>query len=138
MPPEYISDSINAFLENGALDAYITPVIMKKSRPGYVVSVICREKDLPVIEQTFFNYTTTIGLRKQTFTRSELDRKEKKVKFSLGEIAVKISFLEGNIINYKPEHDDVLRLSKKNNISPKHVLDIFFSENINIKLDLPD
>lgn len=75
--------------KNGALDVFFTPIYMKKNRPGYRMSVICREQDILELQNIIFKETTTIGIRYRYEYRTELERKIGEVKTKYGKIKVK-------------------------------------------------
>ncbi len=128
MSPEYLPEVIENLLQNGALDAFITPIIMKKARPGYIVSAVCKEEKIGRIEKIIFQNTSSIGLRKREVLRTELNRKNEKIIFSYGEVNVKISYYHDKVVNFKPEHDDIIKLAGIHNTSPKVILDVFYKE----------
>lgn len=121
---EYISHIIDKIIEAGALDVTVNTVIMKKGRIGFTFSAITEENKVKKVEETLFKETPTIGTRKYKVTRNELQRKIEKIKTSIGEIRVKKSFLNNEIINIKPEHDDIIKICKNKNLDLKSVLNI--------------
>lgn len=87
--------TLERLLEAGALDAHFTAVQMKKNRPAYELTVICRLADKERLEQIIFAQTTTIGIRSTIMQRDILPRREATVVTSLGEVQVKICQLAG-------------------------------------------
>ncbi len=87
---EVVGHCLNLLLEAGALDAYTTPVQMKKSRPGVIVSVLCRPEDASRLESLLFRETGTLGVRQWTVNRRALPREAVRVATSWGEIAGKV------------------------------------------------
>lgn len=87
--------TLERLLEAGALDAHFTAVQMKKNRPAYELTVICRLGDKERLEQIIFAQTTTIGIRSTIMQRDILPRREATVVTSLGEVQVKICQLAG-------------------------------------------
>lgn len=83
----YVMDRL---FEAGARDVYYVPVFMKKNRPAYQLSVICKEEDLAKLEQIIFQETTTIGIRRVAMERTVLKREHQIMDTSLGKIAVKV------------------------------------------------
>ena len=75
MTGEAIGFAMDRLFEAGALDVYTMPIGMKKSRPGNLIYVMCRENDREMIIQTIFKYTTTIGIRENMLRRYVLDRR---------------------------------------------------------------
>lgn len=87
--------TLECLLEAGALDAHYTAVQMKKSRPAYELTVICKLADKEKLEQIIFSQTTTIGIRFSVMQRDILPRKAATVATSFGEVQVKICQLAG-------------------------------------------
>lgn len=87
--------TLECLLEAGALDAHYTAVQMKKSRPAYELTVICKLADKEKLEQIIFSQTTTIGIRFSVMQRDILPRKAATVPTSFGKVQVKICQLEG-------------------------------------------
>ncbi|MCW6076725.1 nickel pincer cofactor biosynthesis protein LarC [Clostridium sporogenes] len=115
---EYV---INKLLYEGASDAYITPIIMKKTRPAAKLTVLCENKLENIMKEIMFKETTTLGIRKYSVEKSMLKRKVEKVNTIYGEVSVKKSYLKGQILNSKPEYEDCKKIALENNISIKEV-----------------
>lgn len=98
-------------LEAGALDVWYTPVYMKKNRPAYMMSVICREKDREALEEIMLVHTTTIGIRHYTVTRTVMEREKKQVHTSWGDGTVKVCMYKGRRFCY-PEYESVKALCR--------------------------
>ncbi|GAE00533.1 hypothetical protein CBO05C_0223 [Clostridium botulinum B str. Osaka05] len=111
---EYV---INKLLYEGASDAYITPIIMKKTRPAAKLTVLCENKLENIMKEIMFKETTTLGIRKYAVEKSMLKRKVEKVNTIYGEVSVKKSYLKGQVLNSKPEYEDC----KKNCIRKQHI-----------------
>ncbi len=109
---EEIGYAMEKFFEAGAVEAYTIPVTMKKSRPGIVLCVMCREKDKDAIIQAIFKHTTTLGIRENISTRYGLDRHIESLQTEYGEIRVKCS--EGyGVTRKKIEYEDLARISRQ-------------------------
>lgn len=120
----YVMDRL---LQAGARDVHYMPVFMKKNRPAYQLNVICNEEDVIKLENIIFEETTTIGIRKQKMERSILKREIKKVKTSLGEVAIKECYLNSGKRVY-PEYDSVIEICKEHNKSYQDVYQIIIKE----------
>ncbi len=90
----------------GALDAFVTPVQMKKNRPGVIVSVICNEPNIPDMEEILFRETTTLGVRRYPVSRHKLRRQSTEVSTRFGTVKGKLGWIEGRPPTFSPEHDD--------------------------------
>jgi uncharacterized protein (TIGR00299 family) protein len=113
MNPQVYGYLMGKLFERGALDVYFTPVIMKKSRPGCVLTVIAEKKDTDIFSKIIFEETPTFGIRYHTVERTVLDRKIVEVNTKYGNIRAKISFGNGKLKTVSPEYDDCVRAAKK-------------------------
>ncbi len=89
-PGEAFGYVMDRLLDAGARDVYYTPIYMKKNRPAYQLNVICKEPDIPKLEQIIFCETTTIGIRRVEMERTVLRREQRTEHTSLGTIGVKV------------------------------------------------
>lgn len=105
----YVMDRL---FEAGARDVYYIPVFMKKNRPAYQLSVICKEADIAKLEQIIFQETTTIGIRRVQMERTILKREHQILNTSLGKIAVKVC---GERIY--PEYESLISMCREMGIS---------------------
>ena len=99
--------------EAGALDVYLTPVLMKKSRPGVVVTALCEPAAVSALARACFDESTTIGVRWTAYQRERLDRQIIHLDTSLGHVAFKVSHFEGRVLTVTPEFDDVRRAARE-------------------------
>ncbi len=103
-------------LGNNALDVYSTPITMKKNRPAYKFSVICKEEDKSVLEKIIFEETTTFGIRAYKVERTILDREFTKIKTTYGEVTVKNGYLDSKLIKSSFEYEDLKKLAIEHDI----------------------
>lgn len=116
MIPQRIPAFIEGLLEAGASDAFVTPIIMKKGRPGYLFTVTCCHRKEVSILVKIFDESSTIGVRKTNIEGITLTRKLYKTSTSLGEIQVKEITLPSGDKKIIPEYEECLQVSKKENI----------------------
>jgi len=109
--PEVLGHVQGLLLDRGALDVWMTPIYMKKNRPGVQLSVLCREGDKEALKRLIFVETSAIGLRERTVSRTRLSRRIETVPTSLGEVRVKTARLDGELVNVAPEFEDVRKLA---------------------------
>jgi uncharacterized protein (TIGR00299 family) protein len=109
--PEVAGFMMERLFEAGALDVFFTPVTMKKSRPGMLISVLAKEGDEGALLGIIFSESTTIGVRCYKSWRHILDREVLNVSTSYGSVRVKVSYRDGAAINFQPEYEDVKRLA---------------------------
>ena len=102
-------------MENGALDAFYTPITMKKSRPGQLLTVLCREGDKEKTVQLIFRHTTTLGIRENTLRRYTLSRRTETVQTSYGPVQQKTAEGYGTV-KHKYEYEDLARLAREHDL----------------------
>lgn len=116
MTAEEVGFATERFFEGGAKEVYTVPVGMKKSRPGTLICVLCREQDREKMIGLLFQYTTTIGVREVLMNRYVLERRMETVSTPYGEVRRKISSGYG-VSKMKYEYDDLSRIAEERNIS---------------------
>ncbi|MDJ0580072.1 nickel insertion protein [Crocosphaera sp.] len=119
LSPQVFGYLFDILLNVGALDVFTQSVMMKKSRPGILLTVICAVDKIDVCEKIIFRETTTLGIRQSIQKRSILDREIKIVNTKYGEVRVKIA-TQGKgenktIINVHPEYEDCAAIALKFN-----------------------
>lgn len=110
MTGEAIGYAFDKLFAAGALDVYTIPIGMKKSRPGHLLHVICREADKDALVRALFAHTTTIGIRENRFRRYTLDRHIETIETADGPVRRKCSTGYG-VSREKFEHDDLARIA---------------------------
>ena len=96
-----------ALLGDGASDAWLTPILMKKGRPAYTLSVLCPVERVPVLCRRIFTDTSAIGLREHRVGKHALDRELRTVDVGGARVRVKVARLDGAVVNLSPEYEDV-------------------------------
>lgn len=114
----YISERL---FKAGVLDVWITPIIMKKNRPGQMFSVLTAQKNYTAASEIIFRESTTLGLRISKIKRAALNRKIKLVSTAYGQIHCKIAYYNGKISNISAEYEDCRALAKKKNVPIREV-----------------
>lgn len=107
LDPRLWPDVLEALRGVGAADAWCTPALMRKGRPGQVLSAIADADRVDVVCQAVFELTTTLGLRVSAVQRRSLRRDQVGVRVSGEEISVKRGHLGDRVITVQPEYDDV-------------------------------
>ena len=113
---EVLGFVMEKLFEAGARDVHYTPVYMKKNRPAWLLTVICREEDIQGMEALIFAETTSIGIRRSRMERTILPRKKVKVMTPFGEVEVKICGPQGAEKCY-PEYESLAKICRKTGIS---------------------
>jgi uncharacterized protein (TIGR00299 family) protein len=116
MNPELYDYIIDSLFSAGAKDVFITPIIMKKSRPAVKLSVLCTPEAENRINEVLFRETSTIGIRKYSISKTMLERKIETVSTPFGDVRVKSAFYQGVCIKSKPEYDDCTKIARSTGI----------------------
>ena len=120
--PQVFGYVMDRLLAEGALDVFGTPVQMKKSRPGMLLTVLCKRREVEKISQIIFSETTTLGIRQRQETRQVLAREWVNVSTAWGPVRVKIATMHGNVTNFAPEYDDCRRIASERGVPLKEVM----------------
>lgn len=122
--PQVYEYVIEKLLAHGALDVWLTPIIMKKSRPATTLSTLVNESKLEEIQDIIFTETSTIGLRYYEVNRIAAEREIIPVQSDIGSANVKVSRHLGKICNISPEYEDCKKLAQERGVSLKEVQQI--------------
>jgi uncharacterized protein (TIGR00299 family) protein len=120
--PQVFGYVMDRLLEEGALDAFGMPVQMKKSRPGMLLTVLCRPEDAAKLTELIFAESTTLGVRRRNERRQVLARRWVNVSTPWGDVRMKVASMNGTITNYAPEYEDCRRIAAKHHVPLKTVL----------------
>ena len=121
---EYISGRLFAA---GAGDVWFTPVIMKKGRPAFKLSVICEAEQLHAVREILFTESTTIGLRVSSFTKETLHREFEELETRFGKVTIKKSYYNGRLVSVKPEADRCAAIAAATGLPMKEVVQEIYS-----------
>lgn len=116
MTPEGIGYAMEALLSAGALDVFTTPIGMKKSRPGVMLTVLCRREEGERMARLIFKHTTTLGVRENICRRYTLERSFREAESPEGPVRVKRAQGWG-VSREKAEYEDLARIARERNIS---------------------
>lgn len=121
MSPQLYEHVFEELLQQGALDVYLTNVSMKKNRPGVQLTVLTNPEDEDKFARMIFKNTTSIGIRTRQQKRKKLKRTTEEVDTKFGKVKIKVSSLNGEVLNRKLEYEDCKRISKNQNIPLKEI-----------------
>jgi uncharacterized protein (TIGR00299 family) protein len=121
LPAEVIGYCYDLLLAAGALDVYSTPLVMKKNRPGVLLSVLAPEAALPALEEILFRETTTFGIRRYPVSRHKLQRRACTVMTPWGPVQGKLGWLEGRPPVFSPEYEDCARVARQHGVALREV-----------------
>ena len=112
MTGEQVGFCTEMLLSAGALDAFTTPIQMKKGRPAVKLSVVCAPEGLGAMEEAMWRHTTTLGIRRTLWQRSKLRRHIETVRTQWGEVRIKLAFLGDELVRCEPEYEDCRRIAE--------------------------
>lgn len=121
MNPQFVELVTERLFAAGALDVWITPVIMKKGRPGSVISVLAPEDKQSSLEDILFMNTSTLGVRSSRVERVKAPRSFETVATRWGDVRIKLRSWNGRIIDAAPEYADCLALAKAHELPIREV-----------------
>jgi len=123
MTGEELGFAMEVLLDNGALDVWSAPIVMKKSRPAVKFSCLCKAQDADKFAELIFKHTSTIGIRACSYSRYCLEREVYTKSTEYGDIRIKKSSGYG-VVKEKAEYDDLVRIAAENNLSVRDVKDL--------------
>ena len=123
LPGEVVGYATSRLLAAGALDAFVTPIQMKKNRPGVLVSVLCVEGKIAELEEVLFRETTTLGVHRYAVSRHKLRRQASEVATPFGTVKGKLGWLDGRPPTFSPEYEDCARIASARNVPLRDVYD---------------
>ena len=121
MNSEFYEHIMKKLFDLGALDVFLTNIIMKKGRPAIKLSVLTEIGSIDKISNFIFSETSTIGIRYYPVSREVLDRNIIKVHTKYGPCKVKVAYRNKTAINYAPEYEDIKVLAQNNGIPIKEI-----------------
>ncbi len=122
LTPQLVGYVMEQALAAGALDVMVTPVQMKKNRPGHLFTLLCEREKANSLCNLLLRETTTLGVRVREERRQCLQRKIATVSTTWGDVHVKLAYLNGELTNCSPEFDDCRRIAEQHKIPLKIVI----------------
>jgi uncharacterized protein (TIGR00299 family) protein len=123
MSPQLYEPLMERLFEAGALDVFLSPVVMKRSRPGTVLTALCARAALDAVSRVIFEESSTIGLRWSERERATLARETVTLTTTYGAIPFKVSRLHDRVVTVTPEFSVVARLAREKSLPVREVLD---------------
>ena len=121
LTPEAVGRAVEALLAAGALDAWVTPIVMKKSRPAFLLGVLVDHRTETRVLDVLFRETTTLGIRRRDIDRWTLPREEVRVIIRGTNVRVKVARLGGEPVTVSPEYEDCLTVADRDGVPFKDV-----------------
>ena len=122
MTPEDLAFAARVLLDNGALDAYTVPIVMKKGRAGALLACMCAEQTKQTMIDLMLLHTSTIGVRETAHKRHILTRQTHIKNTRHGPVRLKYSTGQG-VRRVKIEHDDLIRIANEKNAPISQIRD---------------
>jgi pyridinium-3,5-bisthiocarboxylic acid mononucleotide nickel chelatase len=123
MSPQLYEPLMDRLFAVGALDVFLAPVVMKRSRPGVVLTALCPPATVREVTRVLFEESSTIGVRWSTWERARLEREMVSLSTAYGTIPFKVSRLDGRVITVTPEFSEVVRIAGEKALPVREVLD---------------
>jgi hypothetical protein len=123
MNPELYTPFMEKALMTGALDVFLTPIVMKKGRPGIKITILTEPAGEKKLSALLLNETTTFGLRVRYETREKLRRETVEVETGYGKVKVKLGRMDGKITQVSPEADSCAQLAARKKVPLKSIYD---------------
>jgi hypothetical protein len=123
MNPQIYEHVSELLFDAGALDATLTPVQMKKNRPGTLLSVLCRPEQADELSMIIFSETTTLGIRRIPVTCQALPQRFEQIETPYGALRVKAAVAPDGTERATPEYEDCRRLAREVGVPLKVVMD---------------
>ena len=128
MNPQYVPYFLEKVMEAGAADVFVTPIIMKKGRPGFLFTITCSIPSEEKILDVIFSQTTTVGVRRIETEGVMLKSTIQKRNSTLGEISVKEIEMPSGKRRIIPEYDDCRKIAETWNMPLKEVNEVLLSQ----------
>lgn len=119
LSPQVIGYVFDLLFAAGAVDVFTQSVLMKKNRPGTLLTVLCPEERVAACERVLFRETTTLGIRRTEQRRSVLSRELLTVETAYGAVGVKVGRWLGEVVNVQPEFEDCAEVARSHQV-PLH------------------
>ena len=123
MNPQFYDYLIEKLLAMEVLEVFITSILMKKNRPGHLLTIICPSEKLPSVTKFLLRETTTLGLRWHEEERAKTDRETLTQETKYGKIRFKLASWEGRVVNLSPEYEDCKRSALEKGVPLKEVFE---------------
>jgi pyridinium-3,5-bisthiocarboxylic acid mononucleotide nickel chelatase len=123
MNPQFYDYVMEKLYAMEVLEVFITPILMKKNRPGHLLTIICSSEKLSSVTKFLLRETTTLGLRWHEEERAKTDREILTQETPYGKIRFKLAKWEGKVVNLSPEYEDCKRLALEKGVPLKEVFE---------------
>ena len=122
LDPRVLPVVIDRLLQSGALDAAVTPIVMKKGRPGHLLTALAPTAALDAVVQVLLRETTSLGCRSFPVTKHHLGRRMETVETPWGPVAVKLALDGDTVLRRVPEFEDCAELARTTGVPLRDIL----------------
>ena len=122
MNPQLYDMVMERLFDNGALDVCMTPTIMKRNRPGIILTVLAQPEHAGMLTQLLFRETTTLGVRSQLISRTTLPRSMQTIRLPQGRVRVK-TIRVGKTVKHRPEFQDCQAIAQKTGMPIQEIIE---------------
>ena len=126
--PQLLAHFLERALEEGAMDATLSPVVMKKNRLGTKLTLLADIDKMDALIEAVFRETTSIGVRYYPVGRRVLGREFRTVRVGGEKVGIKVASLGGRPVNVQPEYEDLLKAARKTKRPLKEIAHLAVSE----------
>jgi hypothetical protein len=119
--PELYAYVLERLFDEGAQDAWLTPILMKKGRPAVAVSVLCSARQQDAMREVLYRETGTLGVRASVVDKRMLERTVLDVATAWGSVRVKVGFLDGRAVTISPEYEDCARAARASGVAVRKI-----------------
>jgi uncharacterized protein (TIGR00299 family) protein len=126
--PQLLAHFLETAFEEGALDATLSPIVMKKNRLGTKLTLLAAIDRIDALIEAVFRETTSIGVRYFPVERRVLDRAFKTVRVAGEPVGVKVGSLGGKEVNAQPEYEDCVKAARKTKRPLKEIAQLAICE----------
>jgi uncharacterized protein (DUF111 family) len=123
MSPDLFENAFDRLFRAGAVDVFVTPILMKKGRPAHKLSALVERAKAEAVIAALFRETTSIGCRLTAVEKRALDRLSVDVATPWGTVPVKVASYGGEVVGRRPEHDACARLAREAGVPLRAVID---------------
>jgi len=122
LDPRVLPVVIDRLLESGALDAYVTPLVMKKGRPGHLITVIAPDQAVETVVDVILRETSSLGCRTYPVTKYHLERRMETVTTPWGPVPVKVALAGDTVLRRVPEFEACAELARTTGVPVRDIL----------------
>jgi len=125
--PEILGAAMDQLLAAGALDVWMTPIHMKKNRPGVMLSALCEPAQVEALTGIIFRETSAFGLRIDEIMRLKLDRRFETVTTEFGKVTVKLGLKDEKVVQVAPEYESCRAVAAQSGVTLRAVYEAALS-----------